>query len=280
MKQKKFFLSADQIPPLAPDRGACIATDLIVVGGSPVRFMYREEPDSKLDSGWRFMAGQETQAYMDDPDNLALYDINTIANYDASIIPFLDAPIGSAFEKLDAESPFVAVTDWIRGNSAASERPSPKSSAFCCPAGSGRSRTAFGERDMSEADRLADDIILNGFAVAESRLDVSVLDRLRRIPTEQLASSAAGATRISSDGGSTRVRLIPDCPDLWPLHQDQLLLAVAARVLRNPFTLKYLQSRTVHPEAACQTLHMDCDAGTEAGKLLAFIWMLDAFRHG
>lgn len=136
---------------------------------------------------------------------------------------------------------------------------------------------AFGERDMSEADRLANDIILNGFAIAESRLDVSVLDRLRRIPTEQLASSAAGATRTSSDGGSTRVRLIPDCPDLWPLHQDQLLLTVTARVLRNPLALKYLQSRTVHPAAACQTLHMDCDVGTGAGKLLAFIWMLDSF---
>ena len=135
----------------------------------------------------------------------------------------------------------------------------------------------FGERDMSEADRLANDIILNGFAIAESRLDVLVLDRLRRIPTEQLASSAAGATRTSSDGGNTRVRLIPDCPDLWPLHQDQLLLTVTARVLRNPFALKYLQSRTVHPAAACQTLHMDCDVGTGAGKLLAFIWMLDSF---
>jgi hypothetical protein len=28
---------------------------------------------------------------------MALYDVNTIANYDPSIIPLLDAPIGSAF---------------------------------------------------------------------------------------------------------------------------------------------------------------------------------------
>ncbi|QGZ96530.1 phytanoyl-CoA dioxygenase family protein [Terricaulis silvestris] len=130
---------------------------------------------------------------------------------------------------------------------------------------------------MSEADQLADDIIVNGFAIAESRLGVSVLDRLRCIPTEQLASSAVGATRTSSDGGNARVRLMPDCPDLWPLHQDQLLLTVTARVLRNPFALKYLQSRTVHSGSACQTLHMDCDVGTGAGKLLAFIWMLDSF---
>ena len=133
---------------------------------------------------------------------------------------------------------------------------------------------------MSEANRLADDIILNGFAIAEGRLDVLVLDRLRRIPTEQLASSAAGATRISSDGGSTRVRLIPDFPDLWPLHQDQLLLTVAARVLRNPFALKYLQSRTVHPGAARQTLHMDCDFGTGSREFARLHLDARRFRHG
>jgi len=37
---------------------------------------------------------------------------NTIANYDPSIIPFLDASIGSAFEKPMDEDTFVEVTDW------------------------------------------------------------------------------------------------------------------------------------------------------------------------
>ena len=130
---------------------------------------------------------------------------------------------------------------------------------------------------MSEADRLADDIVLHGFASVESHLDASLLDRLRRIPIAQLASSDGDATRTSSDKGSTRVRLMSDCPDVLPLHQDQLLSTTTALVLRKPFALKYIQSRTVHPGAARQTLHMDCDAGTGAGKLLAFIWMLDAF---
>jgi Protein of unknown function (DUF2185) len=31
------------------------------------------------------------------PDNWALYDVNTIANYDPTIIPYLDSPVGSAF---------------------------------------------------------------------------------------------------------------------------------------------------------------------------------------
>ncbi len=60
--------------------------------------MYREDADNDIDSGWRFMSGDESQAYMDDAANHEVYDVNTIANYDPDIIPFLDAPIGSEFE--------------------------------------------------------------------------------------------------------------------------------------------------------------------------------------
>jgi hypothetical protein len=59
--------------------------------------MYRTAPHNQLDSGWAFLAGDETDAYMSDASNHAVYDVNTIANYDPEIIPLLDAPIGSAF---------------------------------------------------------------------------------------------------------------------------------------------------------------------------------------
>jgi len=45
------------------------------------------------------MSGYESQEYMDEPTNHAIYDVNTIANYDPEIVPFLNAPIGSAFER-------------------------------------------------------------------------------------------------------------------------------------------------------------------------------------
>ena len=59
--------------------------------------MYREAPRDAYDSGWHFFSGEETQDYADDARNFALYDVNTIANYDPSIIPLLDSPVGSAF---------------------------------------------------------------------------------------------------------------------------------------------------------------------------------------
>lgn len=97
--RKPFRLSAEQIRPLAPGHGACFATDRITVDGEPVRYMYREAPDNDVDSGWRFLAGTEDQAYLDDSAKIGLYDVNTLANYDPDIIPLLDAPEGSAFER-------------------------------------------------------------------------------------------------------------------------------------------------------------------------------------
>jgi hypothetical protein len=109
--QKKFALRADQIRPLAPNRGGSIATDMITVEGRKVGYMYREEPDNDIDSGWRFMSGRESQAYMDDAANHGIYYVNTVANYDPDIIPFLDAPVGSAFEREGGTGEFVAVED-------------------------------------------------------------------------------------------------------------------------------------------------------------------------
>ena len=109
---KKFKLRAEDIKPLATGRGACFATDMIVVRGKPVGFMYREAPDHNEDSGWRFMSGLEDQDYMDDEANHGVYDVNTIANYDPTIVPLLDEPVGSVFERTPGAKDFRAVEDW------------------------------------------------------------------------------------------------------------------------------------------------------------------------
>jgi len=108
---KKFKLSAEEIKPIAEGIGACFATDMITVEGNPVRFMYRESPDNEHDSGWRFMSGYEDDEYMGDPSNHEIYDVNTIANYDPTIVPFLDAVAGLAFEKIPGADDFVLVED-------------------------------------------------------------------------------------------------------------------------------------------------------------------------
>lgn len=109
---KKLHLSADQIRPLATGLGTCIATDKIAVQGLPVRFMYREQPVNQTDSGWRFLSGLESDAYMENAKNQGAYDVNLIANIDPSIIPFLTAATGAAFEKADDVGDFQEAGDW------------------------------------------------------------------------------------------------------------------------------------------------------------------------
>ena len=112
MKPKRFKLRAEDIKPLAEGHGACICTDAITVDGRRVGFMYREQPDNADDSGWRFMSGEESQDYMDEADNHGVYDVNTIANYDPTIVPLLDSPAGSAFERLPGTKAFRPAADW------------------------------------------------------------------------------------------------------------------------------------------------------------------------
>lgn len=88
--------------------GGCMASDRITVDGARVGYMYREPPIRPEDSGWRFLAGDEDEAYMADPARHGIYDVNTIVNYDPDVLPFLEWPPGSGFER-GADGRFRAV---------------------------------------------------------------------------------------------------------------------------------------------------------------------------
>jgi hypothetical protein len=107
---KIFLLNATEIIQLIQPMGGCIATDKITVHGELVDYMYREESDFEFDSGWRFSSGTEEQDYMDDPNNLAIYDVNTIANYDKAIIPYLNLPVGTELERVRGTATFKITT--------------------------------------------------------------------------------------------------------------------------------------------------------------------------
>lgn len=85
----------------------CLATDKITVSGLKIGYMYRENVKNSLfpDSGWRFFSGTEDDDYSKDPEHIRIYDLNTICNYDSSIIPFLNSPPNSIFYK-DADGNF------------------------------------------------------------------------------------------------------------------------------------------------------------------------------
>lgn len=97
-----FKLKKEEINKLIPDMGYCFASNKITIDGLKVGYMYREEPTDATDSGWRFFSGTESQAYVDNPDNFKIYDVNTIVNYDDSIIPYLSSSVGTELVKVDS----------------------------------------------------------------------------------------------------------------------------------------------------------------------------------
>jgi hypothetical protein len=105
-RDKSFKIPGDQIRRLIPNMGSCFTSDRITVDGAPVGYMYREQPETDVDSGWRFFAGDESQEYAHTPDNFAIYEVNTICNYDPAIIPFLNATIGSEFGRVPGTDRF------------------------------------------------------------------------------------------------------------------------------------------------------------------------------
>ena len=113
-KNRNFHIKVEEMKELLPDwEGAdgCIATNRIMVEGNKVGYCYREEPDNGWDSGWRFTAGDESDEYMDDPNNSAIYKLNTICNDDPDIIPLLNTPAPCAFER-DENGVFRQIKDW------------------------------------------------------------------------------------------------------------------------------------------------------------------------
>jgi len=77
----------------------CFATNRVMVDNQPVGYMYRESPDRDKDSGWRFLAGDETQDYLDDPSNTEVYRVAIVAETDPAVIPYLEAAADTQFER-------------------------------------------------------------------------------------------------------------------------------------------------------------------------------------
>lgn len=98
----------DPVPSLADDYwDRCFTTRAILYDNAPIGYLYRGEPieydnaDEKnyKDSGWQILSGDESNEYMDDPDNCVVIALAKVLNIDDSFIHLLSADIGSVFVK-------------------------------------------------------------------------------------------------------------------------------------------------------------------------------------
>lgn len=63
-----------------------------------VGYCYREHTDIKIDSGWRFLFGDEDEEYLDNPDNSLTKDLSELLEWKPELKEILSARFGSEFE--------------------------------------------------------------------------------------------------------------------------------------------------------------------------------------
>jgi len=104
---KNYILAEKNIKELVKPMGYCVASDRITIDGEKVGFMYREKKEDEDDSGWRFIAGDEDEEFMENNLNFMMFDVNYIANLDPAIIPYLTYKTGNDLERVEGTDTFV-----------------------------------------------------------------------------------------------------------------------------------------------------------------------------
>lgn len=81
--------------------GVCMASAMISEDKKPVGFMYREMPEEDLDTGWRFLAGNEDDEFLDNESNYGVFDVEYIVELDPLIRNYIHLPVGTELERSD-----------------------------------------------------------------------------------------------------------------------------------------------------------------------------------
>ncbi|GHV59886.1 hypothetical protein FACS1894182_14600 [Bacteroidia bacterium] len=63
-----------------------------------IGYCYRDEPETNIDSGWRFLYGDEDEAFLDNPVNSEAIYPEDMLSINPALDVILGAPVGLEFE--------------------------------------------------------------------------------------------------------------------------------------------------------------------------------------
>ena len=81
--------------------GAAIVTRSVLEGRTPLKWLVREEPIEPPDTGWRFFGLEDTQAYLDDPENSVVVDYNSVCEVEPAVIGVFNLPVGTDLQLVE-----------------------------------------------------------------------------------------------------------------------------------------------------------------------------------
>lgn len=76
--------------------GGTIVTKSILNGTSKLKWLFRQE--SEYGNGWVAFGDTDSQEYVDNPENMAVVDFNTLANIEPAVVNVFYMPVGSDLE--------------------------------------------------------------------------------------------------------------------------------------------------------------------------------------
>ncbi|MCC8145690.1 MAG: DUF2185 domain-containing protein [Bacteroidales bacterium] len=76
-----------------------------------IGYCYREEPETKIDSGWRFLYGDEDEEYLDNPVYKEAVYPEEMLSINPSLDLILAAPVGAEFEWDEESQMYLEIVD-------------------------------------------------------------------------------------------------------------------------------------------------------------------------
>lgn len=64
-------------------------------GRAKIAWAFREAPVNPVDNGWRFLSAIDDDAYLENPDNMAVVPFNTVVEIEPAVLPILYLPEGT-----------------------------------------------------------------------------------------------------------------------------------------------------------------------------------------
>ncbi len=83
----------------------CFVTNKVLYDNAPINYIYRENPMKKdeernyVDTGWRILSGDESDEYIDNPENISFVALGAVLSKDDSFVDLLNSEIGTSFER-------------------------------------------------------------------------------------------------------------------------------------------------------------------------------------
>jgi hypothetical protein len=74
-----------------------------------IGYCYRDVPENNIDSGWRFLYGDEDEDYLDNPTNAETIYLEQALSINPALDNILSAPAGSEFEWDDEQEIYVEI---------------------------------------------------------------------------------------------------------------------------------------------------------------------------